>query len=132
MYVIEHKWYVLIECWKMGLYWQGIIHDLWKFSPAEFGPYARYFYDGKKNKEEFDRAWKHHYTNNPHHWDHWVTPFGKIPVPMPVECVKEMIADWKAMGRKFGDTAEDFYIKNWHRFDMHHVTRKRVRKYLNA
>ena len=51
---------------------------------------------------------------------------------MPEKFAKQMIADWRAMGRVFGDTAEDFYLKMWHELEMHSVTRKRVRKYLNA
>lgn len=43
-YVIRHKWYVLIECFKKGQYWRGITHDLSKFLPDEFIPYAKYFY----------------------------------------------------------------------------------------
>lgn len=34
--IIFHKYYVGIECFKMGLFWQGIIHDLSKFSKVEF------------------------------------------------------------------------------------------------
>jgi len=43
-YIIRHKWYVGIECFKMGVYWRGITHDLSKFLPSEFIPYAKYFY----------------------------------------------------------------------------------------
>ncbi|WP_368086883.1 hypothetical protein [Paenibacillus sp. OK003] len=30
---MDHKLNVLIECWQEGLYLQGIIHDMSKFSP---------------------------------------------------------------------------------------------------
>ena len=43
-YVIKHKYYVMIECFKVGLYWRGLVHDMSKFRPSEFIPYARYFY----------------------------------------------------------------------------------------
>ena len=47
LYVIQHKYYVFIECWKDGLYWHGITHDLSKFMPSEFFPYARWIYGSK-------------------------------------------------------------------------------------
>lgn len=43
LYILNHKLNVLIECWKEGLYIQGIVHDWSKFSPAEFFPYAKNF-----------------------------------------------------------------------------------------
>jgi len=43
-YVLRHKWHVSLECFHHGLYWRGITHDLSKFLPDEFIPYARYFY----------------------------------------------------------------------------------------
>lgn len=29
-YILAHKWNILIECWKTGLYWHGITHDTMK------------------------------------------------------------------------------------------------------
>jgi len=42
-YVLRHKWYVMIECFKRGKYWRGLMHDISKFRPDEFIPYARFF-----------------------------------------------------------------------------------------
>ena len=38
-YVIRHRWFVMIECFKRGLIWRGLTHDLSKFHPSEFFPY---------------------------------------------------------------------------------------------
>ena len=46
-----HKWYVFIECYKQGIIWQGIIHDMSKFSSSEFIASAKYF-NGDKNDRE--------------------------------------------------------------------------------
>ena len=43
--VLRHKWFVFLECCKLGIPWLGVIHDLSKFLPSEFIPYARWFYD---------------------------------------------------------------------------------------
>ena len=32
----HHKWLVCQGCFKVGLYKQGLLHDLSKYSPTEF------------------------------------------------------------------------------------------------
>jgi len=32
-YLLRHKWFVMLECFKEGLFWLGLTHDLSKFSP---------------------------------------------------------------------------------------------------
>ena len=89
-YVLEHKKNVFKTCWKRGLYIHAFTHDLSKFSPSEFFPYAEWFYGEygtkfkvtddtpiedivkhKDTEEKFNRAWEHHYEHNKHHWEHW-------------------------------------------------------------
>ena len=41
--ILHHKRLVREGCFKAGIYWQGITHDLSKFSPTEFWVGARYF-----------------------------------------------------------------------------------------
>ena len=50
-------------------------HDLSKYSDKEFDAYRRYYhpidYIEKYNaKEDFDKAWEHHWKNNSHHWQY--------------------------------------------------------------
>lgn len=52
-YLFKHKWYVAKECFKRGLYWQGIIHDLSKFLPSEYFAYRDYFYNNPENDENY-------------------------------------------------------------------------------
>jgi hypothetical protein len=109
LYVIEHKLNVLIECWKERLYIQGILHDLSKFSPAEFIPYARKFYSDKETNEmEFRYAWLHHQHKNKHHWNYWVVDQVKREaVPMPRKYFLEMICDYRSFSRKWGSGKGD-------------------------
>ena len=142
-YILEHKKNVFIECWKEGLYIHAFTHDLSKFSPKEFKAYAEYFYGewGVKTekqysdkevytnglsclsrsylkcKSDFDDAWEHHYKNNKHHWNYW------IGQDMPEKYIKQMMCDWKGMSRKFGDTAQEFYLKNYKRMNLSWNTR---------
>lgn len=45
-YLIKHKFYVTRECFRIGLYWRGLVHDLSKFNPMEWVAYRNYFYGG--------------------------------------------------------------------------------------
>jgi len=104
-YILVHKWYVLVECWKRGIYWRGIAHDMSKLRPSEFIPYSRYFFDDKKNREEFLFAKVLHQNRNRHHWLWWVTSTCKgmkaLPIPEPyiTEIICDLIGSGKAQGR---------------------------------
>ena len=41
--IINHKRYVAYYCFMCGLYKQGILHDLSKFSPTEFWESVKYY-----------------------------------------------------------------------------------------
>lgn len=49
-YVLRHKYFVMIECFKMGLMWEGMVHDISKFFPSEWMPYVKKFYGKKPTK----------------------------------------------------------------------------------
>lgn len=122
--ITKHKWYVGVECFKIGLYWQGIIHDLSKYSPKELFISAK-FYQGKSSPIEAERikhgysiAWISHYHNNPHHFQYWVD-INKdrcIPIDMPDKYILEACCDFIGAGKAYnnvkkGDTSEP--IKYW-------------------
>jgi hypothetical protein len=97
-----HKWYVMMECFRMGLYWQGIIHDLSKYSITEFLTSARYFQGdstpigAEKAKKGYSLAWLNHKARNKHHWEYWVDfTNGKslVLAPVPDKYIKEMACD---------------------------------------
>ncbi|MHC4621968.1 MAG: DUF5662 family protein, partial [Planctomycetota bacterium] len=117
------------------LYWQGITHDLSKLSRAEFGPYAQWFYGAKDDRDEeaFKEAWQHHQDENPHHWEHWVTE-GLWRRRMPMECLLEMLCDWRAMGKalKGVDESKEFYLKNKERMELNTETREEVERQLGV
>lgn len=146
-YVIRHCWHVRKMCWKNGLYWQGLVHDLSKWRPSEFIPYARYFYgsypneleeyiphqyDGKVKSDiecEFNIAWLKHQNRNPHHWQYWVLQedSGKeIVLPMPEKYVKEMICDWwgASVATGNGGNSKDWYEQNKKHTKLHPETRE--------
>lgn len=75
--VLHHKKEVMKGCFQVGLYWQGIVHDLSKFSPAEFMGGIRYFQGTRSpNARErelfgYSRTWMHHKGRNKHHFEYW-------------------------------------------------------------
>jgi len=87
-YLVRHRWFVMLECWKRGLYWRGLVHDLSKFLPSEWFAYARHFYGPKPQADAdgiiwttnadsmadaaFDLAWMRHQRRNDHHWQAFV------------------------------------------------------------
>lgn len=115
-YVARHKWFVLLEGFKLGVpLWQLLIHDWQKFMPVEWFPYVETFYGGEPSPrradggydpnalgEAFDRAWNHHQKFGPHHWQYWILPLddgGTKVLAMPDKFRREMVADWRGAGR---------------------------------
>ena len=124
-----HKWYVFIECCKLGIVWQGIIHDVSKFSPQEFFASARY-YNGDGNNYEYQLAWLHHKGHNKHHWEYWIdfSREGVVPAKMPTRYVVEMFCDRVAAtmvyrGENFDVSAPlDYYNKTHGYYVIHQET----------
>jgi hypothetical protein len=87
----------------MGIYWQGLTHDLSKYSPTEFLAGVRYFQGhrspnaAEREDKGYSEAWMHHKGRNRHHYEYW-TDMSKATqnyeaVPMPRKFVAEMVAD---------------------------------------
>ena len=139
-YLIKHKYYVLIECFKRGIYWQGIKHDLSKFYPSEFIPYAPYFYgrylkgDIKEYKPadlngDIGYAWFLHQKRNKHHWHYWILPQGQgkmKALDMPMKYRKEMLCDWIGASKAQGNDLKVWYRKYKDKIQLHPETRKWV------
>lgn len=138
-YVIRHKWHVAIECFKMGLIWRGIMHDVSKLLPSEFIPYARHFYGNHSDTDKmFDKAWLLHIHRNPHHWQFWILrkdDGGIKLLEMPYNYVREMVCDWvgagKALGRHSPSTNPLREVKKWYKehkkkMQLHSKTRNKV------
>lgn len=156
LYVLQHKWYVFIECCKLGVPFAGITHDLSKFTPREWNGYsAKFFWPkeridrlnselfayhglgelipyGETPNDWFTIAWNHHQNRNPHHWDYWVHRRGEntFVLPIPKRYLKEMIADWRAMSRKFNNCPVDWYTQNRSKIRLREEDRLWVEKTL--
>jgi len=134
-YVLKHKAYVFVECLKLGIPLKGLTHDMSKFSKDEWDGYVRTFISKDKSEETkklFDYAWLHHQHINPHHWQFWLQVSGLNgggntvqARPMSDVFIKEMLADWRAMARNFGnDSIYEWYQENKEFMVLHSETRR--------
>lgn len=101
--ITHHKKLVMIGCFKLGLYKQGIFHDMSKFSPTEFLVGCKY-YQGNRSPNNAEReetgysmSWLHHKGRNKHHFEYWMdysnVTHRNDPVEMPYNYVVEMFCD---------------------------------------
>ena len=91
--VQRHRHLVRQYCFRLGLYWQGLTHDLSKFSPVEFWAGVKYFQgdrspnDAQRRDKGYSASWMHHKGRNRHHFEYWtdygVSGEGIIGVEMP-------------------------------------------------
>lgn len=152
-YVVWHKWFVFLECYKMGLFWRGIVHDWSKLRPSEFIPYANHFYGDKTgikkgrtgsgyykptntDNPDFDYAWLLHQKRNKHHWQYWILPEdsgGIVIFDMPVKYRQEMLCDWHGAGRAINGKKDtiNFYMQNKDKMQLSLITRQWIEENIN-
>ena len=109
--VNTHRRLVRHYCWKLGLVWQGLTHDLSKYSPTEFWRSVKY-YQGYRSPNDAERiangvslSWLHHKGRNRHHFEYWTdyspTGEGIVGVEMPRKYVAEMFCDRLAASKVY-------------------------------
>ena len=116
--ITKHRHAVIRNCRRAGILWQGLRHDLSKYSPTEFIPGVKY-YVGTRSPNELERAekgysaaWLHHKGRNRHHFEYW-SDYNPVerrvgPVKMPLRYVIEMVCDRMAASRIYlGDKYTD-------------------------
>ena len=105
-----HRKWVRHYCFGLGLYKQGLLHDLSKYSPTEFFESVKYYQgtsspiDASKAENGYSMAWFHHRGRNLHHHVMWIDNFdetGGTPILMPYQYFAEMICDYLAAGRAY-------------------------------
>ncbi|MDI9519176.1 MAG: DUF5662 family protein [Erysipelotrichaceae bacterium] len=144
MTITRHKILVGKYCFKLGLYKQGILHDLSKYLPIEFISGVKYFqgYRSPIDKEKeilgYSKAWLHHKGRNKHHWEYWYdfTKDGYGPIEMPIQYVCEMICDRIAASRIYlkdnykNDSAYEYFITRLNNTPMHKNTELMTKTFL--
>lgn len=139
--ITKHRRLVRKGCFKLGLYYQGLTHDLSKYSLDEFLVGVKY-YQGVRSPNVSERrtigystAWMHHKGRNKHHYEYW-TDYSETtnnhlePVEMPARYFAEMVVDriaackvYKGKNYKDSDAYEYFHSRD-HIENMHPNTHK--------
>ena len=110
--ITNHKLLVMKSCFKVGLYKQGLLHDLSKYNPVEFSAGIKY-YNGsispngiQKKQEGLSEAWLHHKGRNKHHFEYWIDygikeSEGLKGMNMPTKYVVEMFIDRMSASKNY-------------------------------
>lgn len=126
--ITRHKAEVLRGCFRIGLYRQGLLHDLSKYGWEEFRAGVLY-YQGTRSPNSVERlrtgvspAWLHHKGRNKHHYEYWCDyklddPRQLIGCRMPYRYVAEMFCDRVAAskiyrGAQYTDASPWEYFQN--------------------
>ena len=134
--ITEHKIEVMKNCFAVGLYKQGLLHDLSKYTWTEFSMGAKY-YQGNRSPNEAEREDKGY----KHHLEYWLDYSvdrnqGIVGMPMPTQYVIEMFCDRVAASKiynkeKYNDSFPwSYYKKGRSRKLLHKDTAALLEKFL--
>lgn len=139
--ITRHKNLVMAGCFKVGLYRQGLLHDLSKYSPTEFLVGCKYYQgnmspnNAEREDKGYSSAWLHHKGRNKHHLEYWIDydlgraqdreHGGMAGMKMPVRYVVEMFIDRVSASKnyqreKYTDQSPLLYYERGHDHYMIH------------
>ena len=143
--ITRHHNLVMLHCFRCGLYWQGLTHDLSKLSPVEFLAGAKYWQgtrspnSAQREVRGYSAAWLHHKGRNKHHMEYWIdyptAKEGKEPMVgmrMPERYLAEMICDRIAASKVYAGEAYDkthpwnYYQRGKDHYLLHPETRAQM------
>lgn len=145
--ITKHKLLVMRNCFSVGLYKQGLLHDLSKYGPEEFIP-GIVFYQGNRSpnaaereKYGFSTAWLHHKGRNKHHYEYWIDfsldpSKGLVGHKMPLRYVIEMMMDRIAASKTYkgkdytNASPWEYYLRTRKYIVIHKDTRALLEKLL--
>ncbi len=137
--VTRHKWAVFRNCMRCGLIWQGLIHDMSKFSPEEFFESVRYYQGNRspigaaRRATGISRAWLHHKGRNKHHIEYWTdgecAEQPLMPYKYLAECVCDKLAATKTYAGKNYNKA--LPLEHWRKYGCRVSGNPRTMEYLD-
>lgn len=115
--VCVHKKNVAQYCFKFGIWWRGIMHDMHKFTWVELYESVKYYTENgspipiAKKENGMSIAWMHH-KNHPlgkHHYEYWQDNFdsGRISLIMPFVYNLEALCDYLGACKTYGKLNDD-------------------------
>lgn len=140
--ITHHRFLVCLGCFRVGLYWQGLVHDLSKYAPTEFFNGAKYYQgvrspnNAEREDKGYSEAWMHHKGRNRHHYEYWTDMnlqtrcYESVPVPRKylVEMIMDRIAACKVyQGADYTPGSALAYLQKSREKDlMHPKTRQEL------
>ena len=148
--ITHHRHLVRNGCFRLGLYKQGLCHDLSKYSPTEFWVGVKYYqgfrspnFAEKEANGGISLAWLHHKGRNKHHIEYWIDYENDFSsdvkmkgMKMPLRYVAEMFCDRLAASKTYkgADYKEsdpwDYYEKVHSHYIIHPETQALLEKLL--
>lgn len=148
--ITHHRHLVMKSCFQVGLYKQGLLHDLSKYNPVEFKTGVMYYQGDRSpnNAEREDKglseAWLHHKGRNKHHLEYWIdynvggegSPM--CGMKMPVKYVVEMFLDRIAACKNYQKEAYtdksplEYYERGKNHYLLHDESRALLEEMLNV
>lgn len=139
----HHKMLVMKGCFRVGLYKQGLLHDLSKYSPTEFLVGCKYFQGNlspnnvERLEKGYSKAWLHHKGRNKHHLEYWIDygvgeKKGITGMKMPLKYVVEMFIDRVAASKNYQKEkyTDRSALEYYERGKAHHVLHEDSRELL--
>ena len=136
--ITKHRHLVMAHCFRAGIPWRGLMHDLSKYSPAEFIPGVKFYTgtksptDGERRTCGYSKAWMHHKGRNRHHYEYWtdysIVLKKSVPMKMPLVYVIEMFCDRVAACKVYlkdrytDSSALEYYNRRLGQEEMHEET----------
>ncbi len=146
--ITHHKVVVMKGCFRVGLYKQGLLHDLSKYTWEEFRTGVEYYQGtrspnaAEKEEKGYSSAWLHHKGRNKHHFEYWTDVSTKeenwkmVGVKMPLNYLVEMVMDRIAaskiyQGKNYTDASPHMYFtRSKEHIIMHPETKEMLNKIL--
>ncbi|EOT26056.1 hypothetical protein C805_02028 [Eubacterium sp. 14-2] len=144
--ITRHKALVMQGCFRVGLYRQGLLHDLSKYTPVEFLVGCRYFQGNlspnniERKQKGYSSSWLHHKGRNKHHMEYWIDygtgeHRGMTGMKMPIKYVVEMFIDRMSASKNY--LREDYtdrspleYYENGKAYHMLHEDTRKLLEHL--
>ncbi len=138
--ITRHKILVMKGCFRVGLYWQGLMHDLSKYGYTEFHLGCKYYlgtespHNGERRAYGYSLAWLHHKGCNKHHLEYWTDygpskENGMVGMKMPKKYVVEMFIDRVSASKNYQKErytdagAWEYYLRSKDFYILHQDTR---------
>ncbi len=145
--ITRHRHLVMKYCFSCGLYRQGLLHDLSKYSPVEFFNGARFYAGGVRSpipneriEKGYSEAWLHHKGRNKHHSEYWIDMNSNTgiyeSVPMPKKYLAESVLDRIAASYNYNRKSYnramplEYFYRTKERTPMHADTFSQMEKLL--